>query len=56
VLALVLNRAGLEDIPAERIAGVCGVSSGTLQKCMKKLEVALEAEKIHIPPLAELLR
>jgi len=44
------------DIPAERIAGVCGVSPGTLQKCMKKLEVALHDEKIHVPDMAELLR
>jgi transcription initiation factor TFIIIB Brf1 subunit/transcription initiation factor TFIIB len=56
VLALVLQEAGLTDIPAERIAGVCGVSPGTLQKCMKKLEVALHDEKIHVPDMAELLR
>ena len=56
VLALVLQQAGLTEIPTDRIANVCGVSPGTLQKCMKKLEVALQAEKIQIPPLAELLR
>lgn len=56
ILALVLQQAGLNDIPCERIASVCDVSPGTLQKCMKKLEAALEAEKIRIPNLEELLR
>jgi transcription initiation factor TFIIIB Brf1 subunit/transcription initiation factor TFIIB len=28
------------DIPHSRIASVCGVSEGTLQKCLKKLEAA----------------
>jgi hypothetical protein len=56
VLALVLQHGGLIDIPTERIAAVCGVSPGTLQKCMKKLEVALHDEKIHIPNMADMLR
>jgi len=56
VLALVLQHGGLIDIPTERTAAVCGVSPGTLQKCMKKLEAALEAKKITIPCLSELLK
>ena len=56
VLALVLQHAGLHEIPCERIAGVCDVSPGTLQKCMKKLQAALQAGKIQLPDLAELLR
>jgi transposase len=36
-----------EDYPegtsCERIATVCGVSEGTLQKCLKKLEAAFDA-------------
>ena len=31
-----------ENISYERIAAVCGVSEGTLQKCLKKLEAAAE--------------
>jgi transcription initiation factor TFIIIB Brf1 subunit/transcription initiation factor TFIIB len=31
-----------ENISYERIAAVCGVSEGTLQKCLKKLEAASE--------------
>ena len=53
VLALVLHEAKVSDIPAERIAGVCGVSEGTLQKCMKKLEVALAAGQIKLESLAD---
>lgn len=43
VLAFVLKRTGEKLIEApsyERIAGVCEVSEGTLQKCLKKLEAA----------------
>ena len=43
VVALVLQKSGLLDpdtISYERIASVCGVSEGTLQKCLKKLEAA----------------
>jgi DNA-binding Lrp family transcriptional regulator len=53
VLALVLQDAKVSDIPAERIANVCGVSEGTLQKCMKKLEVALNAGQIKLESLAD---
>jgi transcription initiation factor TFIIIB Brf1 subunit/transcription initiation factor TFIIB len=41
VIALVLRQ--LEDpdtVSYERIASVCGVSEGTLQKCLKKLEAS----------------
>lgn len=40
VLAYVLPRMGHPDVLQERIANVCGVSEGTLQKCLKKLEAA----------------
>uniref|UniRef100_A0A6C0BIL2 Transcription factor TFIIB cyclin-like domain-containing protein n=1 Tax=viral metagenome TaxID=1070528 RepID=A0A6C0BIL2_9ZZZZ len=40
VIAYVLPRMGHPDILQERIANVCGVSEGTLQKCLKKLEAA----------------
>jgi len=56
VLALVLQEGKFTDIPSERIANVCGVSLGTLQKCMKKLEAAVEAGKFRIPNFAELLK
>ena len=50
VIAFVLRKMLKEDYPegttAERIAAVCGVSEGTLQKCLKKLEVAYEAGMI----------
>ena len=51
VVALVIQKAGITDIPAERIATVCGVSEGTLQKCMKKLESALQSGQIKIDPI-----
>jgi len=46
VIAFVIQRSGSLDpdtISYERIAGVCGVSEGTLQKCLKKLEAAASA-------------
>jgi hypothetical protein len=38
VIAFVLPRLGHPEIVPERIASVCGVSEGTLQKCLRKLE------------------
>jgi transcription initiation factor TFIIIB Brf1 subunit/transcription initiation factor TFIIB len=52
VLALVLQRAKIVDIPAERIAGVCGVSEGTLVKCHKKLDAAAKRGLFEIPDLS----
>jgi len=45
VIALVLQQGNLieESVSYERIAIVCGVSDGTLQKCLKKLEAAVSA-------------
>jgi len=45
VIALVLQQQSLieEAVSYERIAAVCGVSDGTLQKCLKKLEAAMTA-------------
>jgi hypothetical protein len=45
VIALVLQQQSLieEAVSYERIAEVCGVSDGTLQKCLKKLEAAVTA-------------
>jgi transcription initiation factor TFIIIB Brf1 subunit/transcription initiation factor TFIIB len=47
VIALVIQRTGQgldpDTISYERIASVCGVSEGTLQKCLKKLDAAATA-------------
>lgn len=57
VIALVLEQPGaLEDPDTnshERIASVCGVSEGTLQKCLKKLQAALAAGSITSIPAVE---
>jgi transcription initiation factor TFIIIB Brf1 subunit/transcription initiation factor TFIIB len=51
VLALLLKQPGVleegEELSYEQIAGVCGVSEGTLQKCLKKLEAAVKAGQIR---------
>ena len=52
VLGLVIHAAGIRDITNERIAGVCGVSEGTLNKCLKKLETAVKNKMIVMPELA----
>ena len=48
VIALVLQNTNEDPdtISYERIASVCGVSEGTLQKCLKKLELAVAAGTI----------
>lgn len=52
VIAFVVRQKLKEEYPdmisCERIASVCGVSEGTLQKCMKKLEAALDAGHITL--------
>lgn len=51
VIAIVLSRMEDPDtISYERIASVCGVSEGTLQKCLKKLEAAVAAGSISSLP------
>jgi transcription initiation factor TFIIIB Brf1 subunit/transcription initiation factor TFIIB len=50
VIALILARVSKEDpepVSHETIASVCGVSEGTLQKCLKKLEAAAAAGQIQ---------
>ena len=51
VIAFILRKMLKEDYPegtsCERIASVCGVSEGTLQKCLKKLEAASTAGMIE---------
>jgi transcription initiation factor TFIIIB Brf1 subunit/transcription initiation factor TFIIB len=51
VIAFLLKRPGITEDPEtvsfERIAGVCGVSEGTLQKCLKKLEAAAAAGHLN---------
>jgi hypothetical protein len=48
VIALILSRTeDPETVSHEAIAGVCGVSEGTLQKCLKKLEAAAAAGQIQ---------
>jgi transcription initiation factor TFIIIB Brf1 subunit/transcription initiation factor TFIIB len=53
VLAIVIQEAKIRDIPTERIASVCGVSEGTLLKCMKKLEIALQSGQIQLQSLSD---
>jgi DNA-binding Lrp family transcriptional regulator len=53
ILALVLKHAGYRDIPNERIASVCGVSEGTLSKCLKKLEGAVKKGLLALSPTLE---
>ena len=55
ILALVIQAAKLPDIGTERIANVCGVSEGTLSKCLKKLESAVKSKNIALPDLATLV-
>jgi transcription initiation factor TFIIIB Brf1 subunit/transcription initiation factor TFIIB len=38
VIAFVLEKNGYTDISYDKIASVCGVSEGTLQKCLRRLE------------------
>ncbi len=56
VIALVVGAAGLTEIPNERIASVCGVSEGTLAKCLKKLEGAVKKGFLKLPNLAAILK
>jgi transcription initiation factor TFIIIB Brf1 subunit/transcription initiation factor TFIIB len=55
VLALVIHLAKIPDISNERIANVCGVSEGTLTKCLKKLDTAVKTKKITLPDLASIV-
>lgn len=48
VLAFVLPRLGHDEITNERIASVCGVSEGTLVKCLRKLEASAEKLKSYL--------
>jgi len=38
IITFLLQRKGFTDVNHERIAAVCGVSEGTLQKCLRRLE------------------
>ena len=49
VIALVISKAGLKEITNESIATICGVSEGTLSKCLKKLEAAIKTGAIDAP-------
>ena len=51
VLALIVQTARITDIPNERIASVCGVSEGTLAKCLKKLDAAVKAGTLTVPAM-----
>ena len=57
VIALVLQQPGVlehpDTVPYERIASVCGVSEGTLQKCMKKLELAVQSGQIKLDAITD---
>lgn len=49
VIGFVLNKKGYTDISHEQVANVCGVSEGTLQKCLRRLEVNKKKLEIFIP-------
>jgi hypothetical protein len=42
-----LTKEYAEMITVERIASVCGVSEGTLQKCLKKIEAAFASDTLQ---------
>lgn len=49
VIAFVLSKKGYTDISNEKIAAVCGVSEGTLQKCLRRLEANKKKLEVFIP-------
>jgi len=49
VIALIIRYTKQNNITNENIASVCGVSEGTLTKCLKRLEAAVKDKKITIP-------
>ena len=49
ILAFVLPKMGHPEVTNERIASVCGVSEGTLVKCLRKLEAVSEMLEKNIP-------
>lgn len=49
VIGFVLERKGYSEITHEQIAAVCGVSEGTLQKCLRRLETNKKKLEIFLP-------
>jgi transcription initiation factor TFIIIB Brf1 subunit/transcription initiation factor TFIIB len=49
VIGFLLQRRGLTEVSYERIATVCGVSEGTLQKCLRRLETHKKRLETLIP-------
>ncbi len=49
VIGFVLDRKGYSEISHEQIAAVCGVSEGTLQKCLRRLEANKKKLEIFLP-------
>jgi transcription initiation factor TFIIIB Brf1 subunit/transcription initiation factor TFIIB len=49
VIGFVLDRKGYSEITHEQIASVCGVSEGTLQKCLRRLETNKKKLEIFLP-------
>jgi transcription initiation factor TFIIIB Brf1 subunit/transcription initiation factor TFIIB len=49
VISFVLNRKGYSEIGHEQVAAVCGVSEGTLQKCLRRLEASKKKLEIFLP-------
>lgn len=49
VIGFVLGKKGYTDISQEKIATVCGVSEGTLQKCLRRLETNKKKLEVFIP-------
>jgi len=54
VLAILIQSIKILEISNESIARVCEVSEGTLNKCLKKLELAVKAKQIEIPEFKNL--
>jgi transcription initiation factor TFIIIB Brf1 subunit/transcription initiation factor TFIIB len=53
VISFVLLRKGYTEIAYDKIASVCGVSEGTLQKCLRRLEVHKKRLEEFIPNIVK---
>lgn len=49
VLSYVLDKKGFAEISHEQVASVCGVSEGTLQKCLRRLETNKKKLESFLP-------
>jgi transcription initiation factor TFIIIB Brf1 subunit/transcription initiation factor TFIIB len=49
IISFVLDHKGYSEISHEQVASVCGVSEGTLQKCLRRLETNKKKLEIFLP-------